>query len=129
MIPSIAPIYAGLLAILLVALSARVIRHRYVSQISIGDRNNRELRKKMRVQANFTEYAPLGLVLLALAEFQGLPEMALHGLGSMLFLGRLAHAAGMGATPQRVPLRAAGMVLTLGMLLLAGVGNIVLAMS
>ncbi|MCR9148001.1 MAG: MAPEG family protein [Rhodobacteraceae bacterium] len=128
MIPIITPIYAGFLSLLLVALSARVIRHRYVTRISIGDRNSRELRKKMRVQANFIEYAPFGLVLLALAELQGLPEMALHILGSMLLLGRLAHAAGMGATPQRMPLRAAGMVLTLGMLILTAIANIALAM-
>lgn len=128
MIPTVTPVYAGFLALLLVALSARVIRHRVVNHISLGDRNNRELRKKMRVQANFVEYAPLGLLLLLLAEFQKLPEMAVHGLGAMLLLGRLAHAAGMGATPQRMPLRAAGMVLTLGMLILTAIANISLAM-
>ena len=123
------PIYAGLLAFLLIALSARVIWHRNNSPVSVGDRTSRELRKMARVQANFVEYAPLGLILLGLAEFQGLSEIALHGLGAMLLLGRLAHAAGMGATPQRVPLRAAGIVLTLGMLTLAALGNIFLALD
>ncbi|WP_135501669.1 MAPEG family protein [Roseovarius aestuariivivens] len=125
---TITPIYAGFLALLLVALSARVIRARIVSRISIGDRNNREMRKKIRVQANFAEYAPMGLVLLACAEVQGLPEMGLHGLGAMLLLGRLSHAVGMGATPQRLPLRSAGMVLTLGMILLTAAANLFFAM-
>lgn len=127
MIVTVTPIYAGFLTLLLVALSARVIRHRAVHQISLGDRNNRELRKKMRVQANFVEYAPLGLLLMLLAELQDLPDMTLHALGAMLLLGRLAHAAGMGATPQRIPLRAAGMGLTVGMLVLAALGNLVFA--
>lgn len=42
----------------------------------------------------------------------------------MLLLGRLSHAVGMGAVPQRLNLRIFGMVLTIVMIILAAVGNI-----
>jgi uncharacterized membrane protein YecN with MAPEG domain len=74
------------------------------------------MQKRIRVHANFVEYAPLGLVLLLLAELQGTPNFVLHGLGLSLLLGRVLHAFGLGATPQNVPFRQIGMVLTFLML-------------
>ncbi|MEO1140226.1 MAG: MAPEG family protein [Pseudomonadota bacterium] len=121
---TVTPIYAGFLALLLIALSARVIRHRHLARISVGDNNDKGLRKKMRVQANCAEYVPVGLLLLLLTELQGAPIWALHVLGATLMLGRLAHAAGMGATPQRVGLRIFGMAATLTMIGVTAIGNI-----
>ena len=123
-IAMVTPIYAGFLALLYLALSIRVIQHRHAAGISVGDAGDKALAKKMRVQANCAEYAPMGLILLFLAEIQGAPIWALHILGAMLLLGRLAHAAGMGATPQRVGLRIFGMALTLAMIGLAAIGNL-----
>lgn len=125
---TVTPIYAGFLALLFLALSARVIRHRQTARISVGDHDDTALRKKMRVQANCAEYVPIGLILLASSELQGAPDWVLHVLGMSLLLGRLAHAAGMGATPQRISLRIIGMLLTLTMIGLAALGNIVHAM-
>ncbi len=59
--------------------------------------------------------------------YAGFLALLLIALGAMLLLGRLAHAAGMAASPQRMPLRAAGMVLTFGMLGLTAAANIALA--
>ncbi|MFN3210451.1 MAG: MAPEG family protein [Roseovarius sp.] len=122
--PMVTPFYAGFLALLYIALSARVIKHRRSARISLGDGNDVALQQKIRVQSNCAEYAPIGIVLLLLAELQGAPEWGLHLLGGMLLLGRLSHAVGMGAVPQRLNLRIFGMVLTIVMIILAAVGNI-----
>lgn len=118
------PLYAGLLALLLVFLSFRVIFYRFSARISLGDENDKNLRKRIRVQANCAEYAPFGVILLLLAELQGAPFWALHLLGGTLVAGRLLHAVGMGSTPQILRLRQAGMVLTFTMFMATALGLI-----
>ena len=110
------PIYAGALALLFLYLSARVIIYRRTKRLSVGDEGDRMLLKRMRVQANCAEYAPFGILLLALIELQSAPIWALHGLGLMLLVGRIAHAYGMSSHPQDYRFRTIGMVLTLLML-------------
>ena len=118
------PLYAGLLALLLVFLSFRVIFYRFSARISLGDEDDKNLRKRIRVQANCAEYAPFGVILLLLAELQGAPLWALHLLGGTLVAGRLLHAVGMGSTPQILRLRQAGMVLTFTMFMATALGLI-----
>ncbi|WP_422030748.1 MAPEG family protein [Roseovarius sp.] len=118
------PLYAGLLALLLVFLSFRVIFYRFSARISLGDEDDKNLRKRIRVQANCAEYAPFGVILLLLAELQGAPFWALHLLGGTLVAGRLLHAVGMGSTPQILRLRQAGMVLTFTMFMATALGLI-----
>ena len=121
---SITPIYAGLLALLLVALSWRVIQARLRAKVSVGDGGDKGVVKAMRAQANCAEYAPMGLILLALAELQGAPGWTIHLLGSTLLIGRLMHAYGFGRTPQIISIRQLGMVLTFLMLCVAALANI-----
>lgn len=121
---TITPLYGGLIALLLVFLSARVILRRRGAGISVGDGDDKDLRKRMRTQANCAEYAPLGLILLAMAELQGAPGWVVHLLGLMLLAGRLIHAYGFGVTPQVIPLRQLGMLLTFAMLILTALANI-----
>ncbi len=120
----VSPLYAGLLALLFLILSGRVIRHRQTAKVSVGHKDDSLLLKKMRVQANCAEYAPLGLILLMAAELQGAPGWALHVLGVMLLAGRISHAVGLGSSPQRIPLRVIGMLLTLIMIAVAALANI-----
>ena len=123
MVP-VTSLYAGLIALLFVTLSLRVILVRRRERVSVGDGGSKALIKAMRTQANCAEYAPIGLILLALAEFQGAPALALHSLGAMLLAGRLMHAYGFGHTPQFVPVRQLGMVLTFTMIGLAALACI-----
>ncbi|MBT2130664.1 MAPEG family protein [Aliiroseovarius lamellibrachiae] len=118
------PIYAGLLALLFLYLSSKVIRTRQTEKISVGDADNKLMIKAMRTQANCMEYVPIGVVLLLLTELQGAPIWAVHLLGLMLLVGRVMHAVGFGRTPQIIPLRKTGMLLTLGMIALAALANI-----
>ena len=70
---TISPIYAGLIALLFLVLSYRVTLGRRTHKVSVGDGGHKALVKRIRVQANCAEYAPIGIILLAMAELQGAP--------------------------------------------------------
>ena len=117
---------AGLLGLLGVALLSNVGRVRSRAGVFIGDGGNTELITAMRVQANFVENVPLGLILIWLVStFYGPPTIAT--LSILLVVARVLHAAGMrGYLPYGRP---AGATLTLLVLvvssiwiLLAGLG-------
>jgi uncharacterized membrane protein YecN with MAPEG domain len=107
-------LYAGLLALWFVVLSARVIMGRSgPGKPSLGDGGSLEMQRRIRGHANFTEYVPLSLILLALLEFSGVAAWMLHGLGAMLLLGRLMHGWALSFTANSPVGRAAGIGLTL----------------
>ena len=102
---------AGALALINLWLSARVSRLRWSQRVSIGDGGNELVRTRMRAHANFVEYAPLFLILLALIEMASGSETWLWAVAILFVLGRLAHAFGMDrAAPN--PLRIGGMIAT-----------------
>lgn len=109
---SVTSIYAALLALLFTWLSLRVIFERMEHRVSLGDDGHKGLLKRMRAQANCAEYIPMGLILLALLELQGVGAQWVHLLGATLLIGRLAHAYGFSRSPQLFLLRRTGMVLT-----------------
>jgi uncharacterized membrane protein YecN with MAPEG domain len=112
-------LYAALLAALYLFLSFRVIGVRRGRRVDMGDADDPLLRRYIRAHGNFAEYAPLGLLLLLLAELGGWPRPLVHGLGLMLLVGRAAHAWSFSVAELREPSRVVGMVLTLAMLGLA----------
>ena len=116
------PIYAGLLALMLVVLSVRVIRVRRTARVALGDGGDVLLQRRTRVQANFSEYVPLCLLLMLLAELQGVPALALHAIGLLLLLGRISHAYGVSQEPETFTFRVAGMAMTFAAL---GIGALV----
>jgi hypothetical protein len=118
------PLYAGLAALLFLYLSVRVIGTRQSEKVSVGDGANKAMIKAMRTQSNCAEYAPISLLLLLLVELQGAPTWAVHALGVMFLAGRLLHAIGFGRTPQIIPLRKSGMILTFAMMALSALGLI-----
>jgi hypothetical protein len=66
----------------------------------------------MRVHANFAEYVPFALLLMALAENMAPPRPLVHLVGLILIAGRLMHAYGLSQTPQILRYRVWGMQLT-----------------
>lgn len=122
---AITSLYAAVIALIFIALSLRVIRYRRANRIGLGDAGDKSLLKRMRAQANCAEYAPIGLILLAMVEGSGAPGMAVHLLGSMLVIGRLAHGIGFSASPPIMAARVAGTFLTLMMILLAATGLLI----
>ena len=115
----IVPLYAGLLALVFVGLSALVIRQRGRAKVAIGAGGDALLERAMRVHANFAEYVPLAVVLLALTELQRAPAWLLHALGLLLLVGRLAHAYGVSQEKENFRFRVSGMMATFATLVIA----------
>ena len=121
MIPTIVPIYAAIFALMLVALSLFVAKTRGDVRVAIGDGGNIVLRRRIRVQGNFTEYVPMALLLFMFVELQGWPHWLVHGLCLVLLAARLLHAYGIAQEPEDIRLRATGMATT-AVLLVAAAG-------
>jgi uncharacterized membrane protein YecN with MAPEG domain len=92
-------LYAGLLGLLLIALSTQVVLARRRYRVRLGPGAEEGMQQAIRVQANFTEYVPFALLLLVLAEITGLPSGAVHGAGILLFASRVLHAIGLSQSP------------------------------
>jgi uncharacterized membrane protein YecN with MAPEG domain len=100
-IGSVSFLYAGLLGLLLIALSAQVVLARRRFRVGLGHGTEEGMQQAVRVQANFTEYVPLAALLLVLADITGLPEVAVHGAGILLVVSRVLHAFGLSQSPGR----------------------------
>jgi len=129
MMPHISALYIGISALLLMGLSLRVSLMRLRSGVSIGDGDNPRLARAIRLQANFTEYAPMVMLLVLALELQGAPVWMLHGFGGAFLLGRGMHAYGYTRHPPQMFLRKWGMVVTYCLLLAAGTANIAYALG
>jgi len=105
-------IYAALLAILFVLLSVRTLRMRRSLKVAIGDGGNPLMLRAMRAHANFAEYVPLGVLLIAACEQLGAVPAMVHGLGLLLLLGRILHAFGVSKQSEVFAYRVTGMALT-----------------
>jgi uncharacterized protein len=105
--------YAAGLTLLFLVLSARVIIYRRGNRISLGNGNDPVLEARVRAQGNFAEYAPLGIVLLAIAELQGSAAIWLHLCGALLLIGRLMHGVNFSLGLRKMALRVSGMMMTL----------------
>jgi uncharacterized membrane protein YecN with MAPEG domain len=125
--PAVTMLYAGLCAGLLFALSVRVIRKRRQLSVSVGDAGDEEMTRRIRAQANFSEYVPIALLLILLLELAGTPAALLHLLGIVLLVGRLLHAWSLTVRSGRA--RVAGMTMTFAVLVTAGALNVVAAFA
>ena len=115
----IIPLYSALLALFYVYLSARTIGVRRNANISIGDGGDDSMLRAMRMHANFAEYAPIALLLLAFVEIQGGPSWMLHALGALLLIARLSHAYGISSAQAPGKFRVAGMAATFTTIVIA----------
>ena len=104
--------YAALLAVLFLVLSVRVIAWRREHRVEFGHGEDVELMRRLRVHANFAEYAPFTLLMMALAESMAPPDLLVHASGVLLIAGRLLHAYGVSQSPPIMRYRVYGMWLT-----------------
>jgi len=111
--PATTLLFAAAFGLLNLWLSARAMAVRMKTGALLGDEGNKRMQARMRAHANFTEYVPLALILMALIEMMGGRGTALYAIGSLLVVGRLLHPFGL-ERPGSNPLRAAGILLTLG---------------
>ena len=87
-------IYVAILAFLFIALSINVIKSRRLVGTAIGQGENLDLLRKIRAHANFSEYTPIFLIILAISELNGLHHYLLHFFGILFLIGRFLHAYG-----------------------------------
>jgi hypothetical protein len=121
---TITAIYASLAGLLLLVLSFRVVRSRRKLSVGLGDGGQESLLRAQRAQANFTEYVPIALILLAVAESQVLTGWLLHTAGAVLLLARLLHAWGLSQSSGRSFGRYWGTLLTWVVILALSLANI-----
>lgn len=132
MTPRVTLLIAALHALLYIVLSLRVVLHRRAARIGIGTGGDEVMARKVRVHANFAEYVPLALLLLALLELSGLRPALVWTFGVALLLARVLHAVGLGASAGTSRGRFLGALLTFLVLLamaLACVWRFVLPMT
>lgn len=108
---------AGAAALLNIWLGMRAGRVRIAERISIGDGGSELLSRRMRAHANFAEYTPFVLVLIAAIELAVGTSLWLWIAGAVYILARIAHAFGMDGAMR---LRQIGVIAT--MLILLGLG-------
>lgn len=108
--PTITACLAAAYAILMVLLSVQTSLRRATLRVAKGDGDDEVLRRRIRAHGNFSEYAALALIVLALVELSGAARINVCALAAAFLLARLLHAAGM-LYLSRHALQAAGMLL------------------
>ncbi len=103
--------FAAAWALINVWLGFRCSRVRLSEKVLIGSGGNPLLETRMRAHANFVEYTPFVLILMALLEIAGASKDGLFWIGVAYTLARLAHAFGMDRRTTN-PLRAGGALVT-----------------
>lgn len=112
----ITTVLTALLAFLLVRLSLHVITLRRKNRVSLGDGGKDDLQRAIRGQGNCAEYAPIGVLLVLVAELQSVNTIATIVLGLLaaaFLLGRVLHGYAFAFTSGNATLRVRGMQLTL----------------
>jgi uncharacterized protein len=120
--------WAALLAPVCLWLSMRVIGLRRRLKVGIGTGGQPALERAMRAQANFAEYVPFALVLIALAEAGGTPGWISHPLGAALVAGRIAHGWGITREKEDFRFRVGGMIATFSVIGCAALAALVTAL-
>jgi uncharacterized membrane protein YecN with MAPEG domain len=134
-VPTVTIWAAGLLGLIFVVLSARVVMARMQGKVLLGDGDASTaeggpapLLVAIRSQANFAEYVPLCLLLISGLEMRSGPTLLVKTLAGFLILARIAHPYGM-AMPSPNPFRAGGFLLTVLVLAVASLAAILDALT
>lgn len=117
---------AAICGLIYLVLSYRVSQTRMSEKIALGDGGNLDLIARMRTQANFGEYVPIILILMALIEFETGYSVLLGITSAVLILARVLHALGM-ARPSPNPFRVSGTAATWITLLILSIWGLMLA--
>jgi uncharacterized protein len=113
--------WAAFLLVGNIALQWGVIRLRRSRRIGIGDGNDTELAKAIRVHGNFVENAAFGLAALMLVALTGPALWPVHLVGGLMVFGRAAHAFGLSQSIGSSAGRVSGMIMSQASLVIAAV--------
>ena len=104
---------AAFCAVLMIALAFRIIGLRRGERVSISGGGVPALERATRAHGNLAEWAPLALILCAVAEWQGAPWWLLAITASVFAIGRSAHAWSFTRPAEEFRFRAMGMHMTI----------------
>ncbi|MFV8569727.1 MAPEG family protein [Marinobacter sp. SBS5] len=122
MIIPVTAVFAAVIGILLLVLSVMAVRFRLKYQIGMGVNDDPAFQATVRAHANLVEYAPIGLIMLAIAELNGVSSTWIYWTGMALVVGRILHAFGMIKGKGKTHMaRLVGMVLTWLSILVAAI--------
>lgn len=120
--PATTATFAAILALVYLGLSGWVIAGRLTGNVLHGDGGDADLQKRIRSQANFGEYVPLALILIALLEARGGGHGTVLTLLVILLIARILHPVGMFAppnSPRQFACRGGGIIATMGIIAVA----------
>lgn len=117
-------VIAAAAALLNIWLAMRVGRVRTQHKVSVGDGGNEAVTRRMRAHANYAEFTPFFLILLAVIELATGSSLWLWGVAIIYILARIAHAFGMDGNGK---LRGIGILTTMLVLLGLAIWAIVIA--
>jgi hypothetical protein len=118
----IAAITASALSVLYIRLAFGVIALRRKHGVRLGTGQHDDLEAAVRAHANFAEYVPLTLLMIAIAEFnRGAWPITLLAAALLIF-GRLSHAQAL--SRDDIPLRVRGMKATFAAIATAVAANL-----
>jgi len=112
--------YAGVLGLMYLGLSLRVVQFRRRG-IPLGDGGDQRMMRIIRGHGNFGEYVPLILVLMLILELGRTSLYVLHALGIALVAGRVLHGYALSFSVRSRFGRLWGAALTFAALLVAAV--------
>jgi len=128
-VPLITGFYAGILGLILVFITARVIVTRTREKVSLMDGGNPRMTVAIRQQGNFCELVPFALIVILVAEVLGSSIFLIHILGIVLVVARVVHPFGLRLDRGDTPPRILGATLTLIVILVGSVWDIWLFVS
>lgn len=106
-------LFAAILGLWLVFLVVVVVRFRNRQHVSLGAGGDERGERLIRAHGNAAETAPIFLIMLGLAEGLGSPKVFLYLAGAAFCAGRIMHGVNFLQRKDGMPLRVAGMVLTI----------------
>lgn len=107
-----AALWVGLHLLLMLVLSALVVRQRQKHKILFGDEGIPEVAQAVRAFGNASEYIPAGMAGLIVLDVASASPLLVHIAGALLFTGRVTHAVGLSASGGVSVARSIGMTLT-----------------
>ena len=109
---SITALYAAIFAIFMTALAINVTMNRVKLRISVGDGDNAQMRRAIRLHGNAAEYIPIMLLLMLFYEVNGGSPTVLHVVALVFAFARVMHAWGLGISDMTNQQRRIGQGLT-----------------
>ena len=87
MIVPVTAVFAAVIGLLLLVLSGQVVKYRLKYRMGLGVNDDPEFEAAVRAHANLVEYAPVGLIMLAIAELNGVASGLVFWTGMALVVG------------------------------------------